>query len=163
MEKITPSFVIGMLLVVAGVFLAFITLDIIEVDVSTSWPLLVLVPGMLFLALSASGKEARVFVFPGVLLTFVGGFFLFDNLSLVPYGMTYMWPIFPTSVGFAFLASYLYAMPHRLILILSAVFIALGSIFFFVNFGVFSGITYRLWPIVLISIGLILLFGRRND
>lgn len=163
MERITPSFIVGMFLVVVGLFLVFITLDVIEVDVSTSWPLFVLLIGILFLALSASGKEVRAFVFPGVLFTFVGGFLLFDNLSLVPYGMTYLWPVFPTSVGFAFLALYLCAVPLKLMMILSCIFIALGSIFFFINFGIFSGITGRLWPIVLICIGFILVFRRHSD
>jgi len=124
------------------------------------WPIFVLVPGLAFYFwyFSSSNKEKiSGILFPGTILTLFGIFF-FITTWLNWEHMEKLWPTFILVPGLAFFVLY-FARPKREKGVLIPAFILTGlAIIFYLSFG----LSAKLWPLILIACGLIMLLIPRK-
>jgi uncharacterized membrane protein HdeD (DUF308 family) len=124
------------------------------------WPVFVLVPGLAFYFwyFSSSNKtKISGILLPGTILTLFGIFF-FITTWLNWQHMDSLWPTFILVPGLAFFVFY-FAQPEREKGILIPAFILTGlAIVFYLSFG----LSNKLWPLILIALGLILLIIPRK-
>jgi hypothetical protein len=132
-----------------------------------AWPLILVGIGtMLFI--SGLGRTDKGAVFPGTVLILVGVFFfLWSRLEFLDYlDMDELWPVFPLIVGVAFFVLFLVNPKDWGTVIPGAILIFISLLFFFTNFGLLSASQWvrigRLWPLILIIIGIGLLLGRKK-
>lgn len=125
------------------------------------WPIFPTSFGLFMLIESVlSDKNA---VFPGSMFTLAGVFFFAFTLGYVPWeAMAKLWPVFPLIMGVSFLMLYFIRLEWGL-LIPTTIFLGTGSIFLGINFGylnerVFS-VIWRLWPLLLIILGISVIMG----
>ncbi len=93
--------VIGLLLVVVGGFL--LLNQVFNIDLfSIAWPLFVIVPGVVMLAVAVSGgKHTHPLAIPGSIVTAVGLILFVQQLFDVYASWAYAWALVtPTAVGF---------------------------------------------------------------
>ncbi len=151
-EKIKRSFSIG--LIALGVFFLLGNL-LFGWGMEILWPIFPLLVSFFFFYLYFSKVERSPGVegvlIPGVILLVVSILFFFLNFT--GWGlMQYLWPTFPLSVGLSFLVTE-YASGEVKGLKGAAKFLVYFSIVFYV-LGIIS---YRVWPIALIIIGIYLI------
>ena len=152
----------GIVLIVVG--LAFLLSQYNVITSDQVWPMFILAPGFGFLALYITSSNKRAssgLIIPGVITVLLGLFFFYLNFTSWNQ-MEFLWPIFPLIVGVSF---YLYFLGNgrekseRGILIPATILTAVGIIFL-----ALAGFSYKLWPIVLIAMGALMLFtGRRTQ
>jgi hypothetical protein len=130
-------------------------------DLVPWWPALLLGIG-LYLFVRGLGSAGRAdSLIPGTILTIYGAFLLLVPLGLLQAGeLGRYWGVFPGGIGAAFLARYL-ASPaqSRRLLLPAAILLLVGFL------GVAGGLLHmgwRLWPVILIAVGLLLLFRHRG-
>lgn len=67
-----------------------------------SWPVLILIPGVIFLALAFSGSRKMAgFVFPGTIITGTGAILWYQNVTGNWESWAYAWTLYPALVGLA--------------------------------------------------------------
>ena len=70
--------------------------------VGFSWPVFVLIPGVIFLALALTGdRRMSGFVFPGAIVTGTGAILWFQNATDNWQSWAYIWTLYPVFLGFA--------------------------------------------------------------
>jgi hypothetical protein len=142
---------LGLGLVAAGFFFLAANLGFVHWRFQW-WPLFILIPGMALLLPGLTRVSGLTL--PGVIVTGVCGFFLLWSNRLLPFGMGFWWPIFPTIVGVAFLV---FALQIQSMGVAIPGFIVggVGAIFFAINL---SHLTTRTmgpwWPLLIIVAGL---------
>ena len=129
--------------------------------VSAFWPLFVLIPGLIFLAVAARGGRATApFAIPGMIISGTGLLLLAQNLTGYWDSWSYAWTLYSVFLGMGL------AMMGRLLgdqafEVLGRVLILVGSVAFVV-LGllmevVVRGLGAEPWPLLLIGMGLLLL------
>lgn len=129
--------------------------------VSAFWPLFVLIPGLIFLAVAARGGRATApFAIPGMIISGTGLLLLAQNLTGYWDSWSYAWTLYSVFLGMGL------AMMGRLLgdqafEVLGRVLILVGSVAFVV-LGllmevVVRGLGAEPWPLLLIGLGLLLL------
>lgn len=150
----------GVILIVVGIAFMLAQYNVIRSD--QVWPLFVLAPGLGFWAMYFYSKDRQSsagLLIPGTITTLIGLLFFYLNFS--DWGqMEFLWPMFPLIVGIAFYTFYFASGKNskdRGILIPATILTAIGIIFL-----VIAKFSYKLWPIILIAAGILMLFGRRE-
>lgn len=152
----------GLLLIGAGAYLLAANFGMRVPQIGSLWPLLPTLLGI-FLLTEAITKNKDA-IFAAVLFTLTGLFFFAFTLGYLPWAEMYrLWPAFPTIMGISFLSLYLVKLDWGL-LIPTGIFLGVGVIFFAINYGYLNAIVlayiWKLWPVVLIILGLSLIIGR---
>lgn len=125
----TSNILWGIFLIAIGVlFLVGKFYDLRFFDISMLWPLLILVPGLLFeLSFFISKKDPGLLV-PGGILTTIGIVFLVNNIAGHNI-IRYLWPFFPMSVAIGLFQLYLFTDRHWALLIPVGIIGGLSMIF----------------------------------
>lgn len=151
----------GIILIIIGISYLLSELHIVRSNMI--WPMFILAPGLGFLALYISSNNKRAssgLIIPGIVTTLIGLFFFY----LIFAGwdkMEFLWPIFPFIVGISF---FLYFFGNgrqeseRGILIPATVLVTVGILF-----PIIARFRYRLWPLILIVVGAMMLISGRNS
>ena len=162
------SLLIGILLIGLGVL--FLLGQLFGFDLwGFLWPLIVLVPGVLFfVGMVLGGKSAGPLAIPGSIVTTVGLLLLYQSLSGHWESWAYAWAlVFPTSVGVGLFINGAWSDIPRLRqtgmkwITTGLVIFVLTGIFFELLLNVSGGfISDILWPALLILLGVFLLLRR---
>lgn len=122
---------VGIGLLLAGLYFIANNLGLVRVRLQW-WPLFILLPGLVFLI--AGATRVSGLLFPGVIVSGIGSFFLLWSNHLLPGGMDFWWPIFPSIVGAAFFV-FAAQTRARALLIPGSIVLGVGLIFFLINFS----------------------------
>jgi hypothetical protein len=129
------------------------------------WPLPFLLAGLFFLYLAYLRKRSDRYIFPGMILTLGGTFFLLLNTVLQGEGMVKFWPFFMLITGLSLIP---YGMKKkgaaRTGIIIPSIFIAALAIMFLpFSLGAagigFLSFVRQWWPLILIGLGLALIIS----
>ena len=158
MKRIFP----GLLLIIAGGYLLALNFGMQVPDIGSLWPVFPTMLGifLLFEALT----DNRDAIFPATLFILTGIFCFMFTLGYLPWqDMSTLWPVLLLIMGLSFLLLFFVRWEWGL-LVPTAIFSGTGLIFLGINLGylnetVFSYL-WRLWPLVLILLGVSLIAGR---
>ena len=164
----------GLLLIALGAWLLAVTLGVRLPSVATLWPVVLIVAGLAFLAqFFAGGRRSEGLVFTGVAAALLGVFFLAITLGRLTWNDAgRLWPIYVLIGGLAFLAQWLARPGERGLLVPAVLALAVGGATLALALGLVRADVadqiIRLWPLVLIVLGLGLLgsyvmSGRRKE
>jgi hypothetical protein len=163
MRRRSGAILPGLLLIALGAWLLASTLGVRLPGLETMWPVGVIVFGVAFLAqFFAGGRRSEGLVFTGVATTLLGVFFLAITLGLLVWADAgRLWPVYVLIGGLAFLAQWLARPAERGLLVPAVLALAAGAATLALALGLVRAdiaeqIT-RLWPVVLIVLGLALL------
>ncbi len=170
-NAVSGSLVFGILLIALGIL--FLFQEVFNIDVwSYAWPLLLLAVGVFFfVAMALGGRDSGSLALPGSILTMLGLIFLFQNAFDQFQTWAYAWAlVFPTSVGIGHWIEGRWSSRTDLVekgisetragLIIFIILAAFFELVLNLN-GFFRGDIARFaFPILLILLGVLLLFGR---
>jgi len=136
----------------------------------TMWPLLVMLPGLLFLAVAYFGdRSAAGFFFPGTIVTGIGAILLFQNATDQWESWAYVWALIPVFVGIAMMLSGAkmenagqIRTGRGMVLGFGIAFMALAAFFELFIFAGNWGVAQWIIPLVLIGFGVYLFMGGRT-
>jgi LiaF transmembrane domain len=152
---------LSLVLIALGVFFLlrnFGLLPLLPPDLVSWWPLLVFGIGLALLVRGLGAGRADGLV-AGTILTIYGAFFLLVPLGLLRTGdVGRYWGVFPAAIGAAFLVRYLASPAQTTRLVLPAAVLLLVGLLGLAGSVLHAG--WRLWPLILIAVGLLLLFRR---
>jgi hypothetical protein len=123
------------------------------------WPLPFMVVGIFLLYQVFVKKKGDWYIFPGMLFSLGGLFFLLLNTIMQRSGLIMIWPVFMSITGLSLIP---YALKrrrrHRIDLLISSIFIVLLSLMFLPFSLKRTGITFfqfvlKWWPLLLIIAG----------
>jgi cell wall-active antibiotic response 4TMS protein YvqF len=180
-RSVTAPAVLGLLLIAVGaVFVIARTLgwDLSESISSWGWPLFIIVPGLVLLAMSlAPARPAGIgFAIAGAVVTTVGSILLYQSRTGDWETWAYAWALIPLAAGGALLLYGLFAQSPSMVR--SGSWMAgIGAVLFALGAWVFEGIfggsprpeLNDWWPILIVAVGAvlvlrgILLAGRPRD
>lgn len=149
----------GIILIIVG--LIFLLPQFGVGSASGLWPAFILAPGLGFIAMwltsKNKAKDAGLLI-PGTITTLISAFFFYLNWAGWSK-MANLWPFFPVIVGISFY-NFFFASgrKERGILIPANILLLVGLFFLIVQ-----SYTYKLWPIVLILLGILMIFAQRKD
>lgn len=127
-----------------------------------AWPLFILVGGLAFLVgWAVTGFKDGGLVFVGTAACLVGLFFFGFTLGYWEWEeMEHLWPVFPLIGGIAFLALFLASRARDVgALGLGCAAAIVGIAGLGVTFGFLGMEIVKFWPLLLVMLGLISLFG----
>ncbi|GAI16408.1 unnamed protein product [marine sediment metagenome] len=167
------NYMFGFLLLFIGVLLILANFGVMEIAWDNLWPLIFLVPGILFelsyfIYRKDAGLKDEIGYSPKYNLV-PGGIFITYGLLFsvnVIYGwhlMENLWPIFPLGAAIGLFQLYIFGGREKYLLIPIGI-LGAGSLFFlinnlfFIDFGLLAGIV-----LVLIGIGVIFKKAKSND
>ncbi len=155
---------LALLLIGIGLFFLlrnFGLLPLLPADLGAWWPVLLLAIGLVLLARGLGSPGRADGVIPGTILVIYGAFFLLVPLGLLQGGeIGRYWGVFPGAVGAGFLVRYLAApTPSRWFLVPAVALLLAGGLG--LAGTVFPG-GWRLWPLILIALGVLVLLRRRR-
>ena len=172
MRRRSGAVLLGLLLVALGAWLLAGTLGVRLPGLERVWPVGLIVLGLAFITqFFAGGRRSEGLVFTGVATTLLGGFFLAITLGRLAWSDAgRLWPIYILIGGLAFLAQWL-VRPGERGLLVPAVLAAGGATLALALGLVRADIAeqiIRLWPVVLIVLGLgllgsYMLSGRKKE
>jgi hypothetical protein len=158
--------VAGIILILLGLVFFVATQGMFSLDWSNIWPIFPMLVGggIIAIAFTADTPAARAgAVIGGTIPLLVGAFFFSVTLGVFQWSdMGNLWPVFPIIVGLAFLAGYFAGNREQPGLLWPAAIIGgTGLVFLIItSTSVGYGIIARLWPLVLIAIGVLMLVPR---
>jgi hypothetical protein len=134
-----------------------------------SWPLFIVIPGLIFLGLAILGdKRTAGFIVPGAIVTGTGAILWMQNATDRWESWAYIWTLYPVFLGFALMFlgrrtdSPNTEKSGRGFVTWGTVAFLVGFTFFeLIIFGGLSGLGSVLVPLILIGIGVMMLFGGR--
>jgi hypothetical protein len=130
-------------------------------DLGRWWPVLLLGIGLFLLVRGLGGTDRADSVVPGTVLAIYGAFFLLIPLGVMgPGEVGRYWGIFPGAIGVALIVRHLVSPGSRARLLVPATVLLLVGVL-----GLAGNVlhaSWRLWPVVLIAVGLVLLLRRRG-
>lgn len=135
-----------------------------------SWPLLIVGPGLIFLAVAFFGdRKAAGFFYPGSIITGIGSILAYQNMTGNWESWAYAWALIPVFVGIAMMFSSRRTgsegemhTGRNLVTWFGVTFIALAGFFeLFIFDGAFGGLTRFIIPGLLILAGIYMFFGGR--
>ncbi len=159
----------GIALIVLGVL--FLLNEFLRIDIFSSlWPLFVILFGVaFFVGMVLGGRQAGGMAIPGSMFVILGLILLAQNSFGAWASWSYAWALFaPTGVGVGIvIQSWWSDKPelkregYKVVGIGLLLFLIFGSVFeMLLNITGLSGFGNLAWPLVLIVLGLVLLFGR---
>lgn len=157
--------ILGLLFIaIGGISIANQTLGLHLFERIEWWPFILLFLGLSFEYSFFSTKKAPGILVPGGILTTLGCLFLFETSTGFAFAHL-TWPVYVLAPAIGLLELYLFGTHQKALLIPIAILmtvaavsfanIFLGSIFRFINMSL-------IWPVVLIVLGLLLLFPRKD-
>jgi len=152
-------------LILIGLGLLFLIGQIFNVNfwsiLGFSWPVFILIPGVIFLALALTGdKKMSGFVFPGAFITGTGAILWYQNATDHWESWAYIWTLYPVFLGLA-LIFHGQRMGKENDIRTGRGFLQFGMIAFLVGaaffelviFGSSSLLTHWIVPLALIGVG----------
>ena len=129
--------------------------------VGFSWPVFVLIPGVIFLALAFTGDERMAgFSFPGTIITGTGLILWYQNVTDNWQSWAYMWTLYPAFVGLALMFTgwrkadeRLRGVGRRFVTYSLIGFLAFAGFFELMIFHANGALTGWLMPLLLIGVG----------
>ncbi len=159
MKKNSGS-VIGIGLIVIGLFSVLVNVNIIDIEFWELWPFFILALGLVFEIgyFTGNKKDVGLLVPAGILMTISCIFIV--NVIFGWYMMSYLWPLFIMAPGIGIFQMYVFSKNRDAgLLIPSGLSLAIGGYFLISNF--FNFVDFPLFiSIVLIVIGLLLVFKK---
>ena len=172
MRQRQPGAIVGALgLILFGSWMLAVTFGVPLVGFSQIWPVIPILFGLASLAQCLSGpRKQSGLIFLGVLALLTGIFlslFTFQIGRLTWPDMANYWPIFPLIVGIAFMALYLTdGMRQEALLVPTFITGGAGVLALPFTLGVIRGAVFnqavRLWPLLLLLVGLAILIKPRS-
>lgn len=130
-------------------------------SMSRLWPLFILIPGLGFeLAYFAEHKAAGLLV-PGGILTTLGLLFLFETYTNWSFS-AYTWPVYILAPAVGLFQLYLFGNRNKGLLIPVSILTIVALFSFFGTSYAFISRSL-IWPVILIVVGLIILFGKSDN
>ena len=134
-----------------------------------SWPVFVMIPGVIFLALAFTGdRKMAGFAFPGTIITGTGAILWYQNLTDNWQSWAYIWTLYPGFVGLAMMFMALrnedkktYGIGRAMVNYSLIAFLAGAAFFELFIFHANGALTGWLLPLVLIVVGGYLLVNGR--
>jgi hypothetical protein len=167
--RILSSVVVGVALIVLGVF--FLIGQVLRIEIwSFLWPLIIILFGAaFFVGMFAGGPRMGGLAIPGSMFVILGLVLLAHNTFGNWVGMSYAWALFaPGGVGVGLVIQSWYS--HRPDLKKAGYTLMALGLILFVCFGVFFELVLSLgafarsanlvWPVVLIALGVLMIVGR---
>jgi len=117
------------------------------------WPIFLLAPGVSFLLMFALSKKYYGVLMPGTFLTIISGLFFYCNF----FGwqkMQYLWPVFLLAVAAGLFMIYLFSGRHSALLVPVGILTLIALVFL-----VASSTAAKFWPLILIILGVLIIFG----
>ena len=151
--------VIGVSLLVAGLYAALVSLGMPLPDAEQLWPIFPIWGGSLFLLGYLLNARNYGLVFPGSAAVMVGAFFLPFALGVWSWDlMERLWPVFPLVGGLAFFAMWLAAFgKHIGVLVPAGLGIATGIVGLSFTLTPLSQLVSTIgWPVFVLAAGSIL-------
>ena len=158
------SVVPGIVLVVIGAVLLLQQFDVVYITWERAYPILLLLLGVSNLTLATKRKDSGN-IFWGMVLVLFGIFFFLRNYEILPiyYYWDEFWPLFMIIPGLAFIMMFVFHPQEWGVLIPGGILLFLGSTFLSETLG-FPWFSWyqigRLWPVVLIVIGAIIVVSK---
>ncbi len=129
--------------------------------VGFSWPVFILIPGVIFLALAFAGdRKMSGFVFPGAVITGTGAILWYQNVTNNWESWAYIWTLYPTFIGLALMfngrrnGKEKEIQTGRRVATYGVIAFLMGAAFFeLVVFGGNSALTGWIVPLALIGVG----------
>jgi hypothetical protein len=151
----------GLVLIALGVWFLADSLGLRLPGLGDLWPLFPLVSGLVFLAqFFLGGRRDEGLVFTGITAALTGAFFLSITLGPLDWGdLGRLWPVFALIGGLAFLVQWLVKPADRGLLVPAALGLLVGLIALLFTFNLLGEDVARLWPLLLILLGLGLLIS----
>lgn len=89
--------------ILIGLGLLFLFGQITGFGMDMGWPLFVIIPGAVFLAIALRGQDEKTagLIFPGVIVTGTGLILAYQNFTDHWESWAYIWALYPVMVGFA--------------------------------------------------------------
>lgn len=151
------NYTLGIILIIIGITILLANFGMIKIDWYKYWPIILLVPGLVFEISYFIGRSNPGVLVPGGILTTYGILFLINIL----YGwhwMNQLWPLFPLGVAIGLFQLYLFGDREKMLLIPIGILggfslLALGFTITFIDLKLIS-------PVILILIGLLIIFKR---
>lgn len=147
MRSSNRNIVLGVLLILLGVFFLLQNLDVIHIY--TWWPIILILIGIGFFMVWAGDRRQTGVLLPAVILIVLGCQFWFIHAA---------WPIYILAPALGFWAMYFLGEQEIGLLAPAFILTILALVFWFQN-----SVLEDLWPILFIIAGLILLFWRRSE
>jgi len=154
MTPINKSLIPGIMLIVLGII--FLLPNFTPLQGQDLWPILILGPGILFYIMFIQDRANYGLLMPATVLTF-SGFLFFYCIINGWHLMRTLWPVLMIAPGIAFLLMYAFGKKENALLVPGIILTALGGVF------LIGATDYDyLWPVALIVLGIVLLFGARR-
>jgi hypothetical protein len=155
---------LGVVLIIVG-FLFLLVSNHLILGWEDVWPLFPLLGGIFFLKLSAARKDSEI-VFIGMALLLLGVFFLCFTFGVLDWdNMQTLWPTFPLIGGASFLAVAVTRRNSTGSFVVGIVALLLAFLGYLYTGGVISSRVaapfVRLWPLLLIAIGVVVFLRAR--
>lgn len=169
--KQKQSIVVGLLLILFGIWALLSALDVTWARMDQIWPVVVMAGGVVVLygALAERPRKPDGVWF-GVAALLSGGLFLWITIGAGEWGdLAWAWPAFPLIGGLAWVISWLVDLRQVSTLVTGIIAIAVGGLGFAYTYGLLDAergqSIVRFWPLilVLIGLGLILQFLVRRE
>ncbi|MTI67074.1 MAG: hypothetical protein FH753_10830 [Firmicutes bacterium] len=152
------DYVSGIIIILLGVFFLLTNLGIIDVEFYNIWPLLLLLPGIIFeLSYFVSRKNPGLLVPGGILTTY--GLLFYINIRYGWYWLSYLWPLFLLGVAIGLFQLYIFGERDKELLIPVGILGGLSA-FFLLNAFYILDFTLII-SIALIIIGLIIILRKK--
>lgn len=157
----------GLIMIAAGGWFLLRSMGIRLPGMGEMWPIFpILVGCSIFLSwLFSTDKRANHGVMiPVTINVLIGLFFFAFTLGIVPWSaMGFLWPVFPLIVGIAFLVAWVFSLFSNWGLLIPAGITAtvgiVGLGFTLSGQSELFGWIVRFWPLALIALGVVVLFG----
>ncbi len=135
-----------------------------------TWPVFVMIPGVIFLALAFTGdKKMAGFAFPGTIITGTGAILWYQNLTGNWQSWAYAWTLYPGFVGLAMMFMALrsadkktYGIGRSMVNYSLIAFLAFAAFFELFIFHANGALTGWLLPLGLIAVGGYLFMSGRS-
>jgi LiaI-LiaF-like transmembrane region len=158
----TKDFIIGLVLVCLGFLFLADNLDLIHLDFTNLWPILIVLIGLAFGIGYLYNRKNYGLLMPATIFTLYG--LLFWYCVLTDWDtMHILWPMFLIGPGLGFYFMYLLGGKEKGLLVPAGILVGLGLIFL-LRFG----IILKYWSLILIVIGIYLIYkhfkeGNKTD
>ncbi len=154
-DKKRRSLLPGILLICVGSL--FLLANFVDVGLSTMWPGAILAVSLVFFFMAFRDRTKFGLLMPATVLLVVSGIFIACEWEGW-YMMNLLWPLFMMAPGLGFFMLYYFGNKDRGLLIPAGILTGLGVIFLLEQSD-----HARLWPLILILVGLVLLLVRKPE
>lgn len=172
-KKDSSSIVLGLILILAGVWTLLTQLGYAWARMDRLWPLVVITVGLLAMV-NGLRREPRDpgGVWFGLTAALCGGLFLYITIGQGEWGdLNYLWPVFPAAAGVAWVAAWLVDWRQFSNMVSGLIAVAVGVLGFMYTYDYIDAEIgeeiISFWPLILIAIGVGLvvqfLAQRRRD